>query len=70
MKPVDLGRKNYIFLGYEQAGQAVATYDKLVKSCKANKASQLKYITCLLENSRHKGAILLLPDECMMDTIA
>lgn len=63
MKPVALGRKNYMFVGNERGGRAATLYYSLMESCKVNKVKPLTYMTYLLGNVRNKGATLLLPDE-------
>jgi transposase len=36
LRPVVLGRKNFLFVGCEPAGRAAAIYYSLVESCKVN----------------------------------
>ncbi len=63
MRPVALGRKNYLFVGSERGGKAAAIYYSLIESCKANKINPLTYMTYLLSNVRNKNITLQLPDE-------
>ncbi len=63
MRPVALGRKNYLFVGSERGGKAAAIYYSLIESCKVNKVNPLTYMTYLLSNVRNKNITLLLPDE-------
>lgn len=63
MRPIALGRKNFLFVGSERGGRAAAIYYSLMESCKANKINPLTYMTYLLSNVRNKNVTLLLPDE-------
>jgi transposase len=63
MKPVAIGRKNYMFVGNERGGRAAAIFYSLMESCKANKVNPLTYMTYILSNVRNKDIELLLPDE-------
>lgn len=48
LRVVALGRKNYLFLGNEQAGEKIAVLYSLVASCEAAGVSPLDYITDVL----------------------
>lgn len=48
MKPIALGRKNYIFVGSERGGQAAAIYYSIVETCKNYKINPLQYLTDIL----------------------
>ena len=61
MRPVTLGRKNFLFVGSERGGQAAAIYYSLMESCKLNKVNPLTYLTYLLTHVRNKQITLLLP---------
>ncbi len=63
LRPVALGRKNFLFVGSERAGRAAAIYYSLVESCKVNKVNPLTYLTYVLGNVRNKQATLVTPDE-------
>jgi transposase len=63
MRPVALGRKNFLFVGSERGGRAAAIYYSLIESCKLNKVNPLSYMTYLLANARNKNETLLLPTE-------
>ena len=63
MRPVALGRKNYLFVGSERAGKAAAIYYSLIESCKLNQVNPLTYMTYLLSNARNKAMTLLMPHE-------
>jgi transposase len=41
LRPVVLGRKNFLFVGSERAGRAAAIYYSVVESCKVNKVNPL-----------------------------
>lgn len=49
MRPIALGRKNYLFVGSEQAGHCAAIFYSLVETCKANKLNPLSYLNFLLD---------------------
>ncbi len=63
MRPVALGRKNYLFVGSERGGKAAAIYYSLIESCKLNKVNPLTYMTYVLSNVRNKIITLLMPHE-------
>lgn len=63
MRPVALGRKNFLFVGSERGGHAAAIWYTLVESCKLNGVNPLAYITYLLESVRDKNVPLPTPDE-------
>jgi transposase len=63
MRPVALGRKNYLFVGSERGGKAAALYYSLIESCKLNKVNSLTYMTYLLSNVRNKSTTLPMPHE-------
>jgi hypothetical protein len=63
MRPVALGRKNYLFVGSERGGKAAALYYSLIESCKLNKVNSLTYMTYLLSNVRNKAITLPMPHE-------
>lgn len=63
MRPIALGRKNFLFVGSERAGHAAAIWYTLTESCKLNRVNPLTYITYLLENVRKKDVVLLRPDQ-------
>jgi len=49
MKPVALGRKNYLFTGSERGGKAAATLYSLVESAKANQLNPYEYLKDVLQ---------------------
>ena len=49
MRPVALGRKNYLFTGSEKGGEAAAIFYSLVESAKANHLNIDRYLTSVLE---------------------
>ena len=49
MRPIALGRKNYLFTGSERGGRAAATLYSLVESAKANQLNIYDYLTEVLE---------------------
>jgi hypothetical protein len=48
MRPVALGRKNYLFTGSERGGEAAAILYSLVESAKANSLNVSDYLTDVL----------------------
>ena len=44
MKLIAIGRKNWLFVGSEQAGRRAASLMSLVNSCKANKVEPWHYL--------------------------
>jgi transposase len=63
LRPVAIGRKNFLFVGSERAGRAAATYYSLVESCKVNQVNPLTYLTYVLSHVRDPRVLLLTPDE-------
>ena len=49
IRPIALGRKNYLFAGSHQAAQRIAMIYTLLASCKANGIDPLKWLTHVLE---------------------
>lgn len=49
MRPVALGRKNYLFTGSERGGQAAATLYSLVESAKVNQLNVYEYLCDVLQ---------------------
>jgi transposase len=63
MRPIALGRKNFLFVGSERAGHAAAIYYSLVESCKVNRVNPLTYLTYVLANVRNLSVTIQTPDE-------
>jgi len=60
-----LGRKNYLFVGHEEAGENIAGLFSIVASCLQNDVNPVEYITDVLERiSSHpqRDIDALLPD--------
>lgn len=70
MRPVALGRKNFLFVGSERGGKAAAIYYSLIESCKLNQVNPLTYMTYVLSKVRNKNITLLLPDEFDQNNLA
>jgi transposase len=65
LRVVALGRKNYLFVGHEDAGDNIAGLYSLVGTCEANGVNPLEYLKdVLLRVSTHPAADIdaLLPD--------
>lgn len=48
MRPVAVGRKNWLFVGSERGGRAAALYMSLIKSCKDNEINPWEYFDDML----------------------
>jgi len=48
MKPIALGRKNYMFVGSERGGYAAAVYYSIVETCKSFNINPLEYLADIL----------------------
>ena len=65
LRRVALGRKNYLFVGHEEAGENIAGLFSIVASCLQNEVNPIEYITDVLERiSSHpqRDIDALLPD--------
>jgi transposase len=49
IRPIALGRKNYLFAGSHESAQRIAMIYSLLATCKANEIDPLKWITKVLE---------------------
>lgn len=66
MRPVAVGRKNWLFVGSERGGRAAALFMSLVKSCKDCKVNPWEYFDDLLQRIMShpiKRLRELLPDQ-------
>ena len=63
MKPVCLGRKNYLFCGSEQAAKNTSLIYSIIESCKMNGLRSVKYIADVLRKlvSGEIDYVALLP---------
>lgn len=48
MKPIAIGRRNYLFAGNDRGGRAAATIYSLIESCKLNKINPYEYLRDIL----------------------
>jgi transposase len=65
LRAIALGRKNYLFVGNEDAGENIAGLYSLVATCEANRVNPLAYLCdVLLRVSSHPATRIdeLLPD--------
>ena len=54
VRPIALGRKNFLFLGAESGMQAASTFYSLVQTCKANQMNAFEYLSYLISTiTRH-----------------
>lgn len=49
MRPVTLGRKNYLFMGSEAGGKSVAIAYTLIETCKTNQVNPEAWVAWVLE---------------------
>jgi len=50
MRPIAIGRKNYLFLGSEKVGKSEAIYYSLIETCKLNGVNPQSWLTHALTN--------------------
>lgn len=65
LRRVALGRKNYLFVGHEDAGKNTAGLFSLVASCALNRINPIEYLTDVLvrvDSHDHRRLDELLPD--------
>ncbi len=63
MKPIAIGRKNWLFVGSQQAGQRASQLLSLVNSCKENRVDPWAYLRDIFEQLPRGGELEpLLPD--------
>jgi hypothetical protein len=70
VRPVAIGRKNYLFLGSNNGGQAAAILYSIMASSKANQVEPFAYVRELLvQLTRHSPppAATLLPDRWLVE---
>jgi transposase len=64
IRPITLGRRNYLFVGSERGGETAAILMSLISTCKANKVNPNKYLEDILgriNSYPHKHISELLP---------
>jgi len=64
IRPITMGRRNYLFVGSERGGETAAIFMSLIATCKATKVNPFKYLKDILSkiNSHpHKQLAELLP---------
>jgi len=64
IRPVTLGRKNFLFVGSERGGKTAAIFMSLIATCKANKINPYEYLKDVLgriNSHPHKRITELLP---------
>ena len=71
MRPIAIGRKNWLFVGSEQAGHRAPVLTSLVATCKNNFVEPWAYLKDLLTKLPHKPnqteLSALLPDQWLLD---
>ncbi len=66
LRLIALGRKNFLFVGHDQAGENLTVLQSLVASCIANKVNPQDYLTdVLMRIQDHPQSAIddLLPDQ-------
>ena len=48
MRPIALGRKNYLFAGSDRGGETAASFYSLIETCKLNNINPLEYLADVL----------------------
>jgi transposase len=64
MRPITVGRSNYLFAGNDRGGKAAATIYSLIESCKLNNINPYEYLSDVLSrlpNTLNRDIKLLLP---------
>ena len=64
MRPITIGRKNWIFAGSDRGGMAAATIYSLIETCKLNKINPYDYLSDILArlpNTLYRDIKSLLP---------
>jgi transposase len=61
LRPIALGRKNYMFFGSEAGGKRAAIFYSLINSAKLHKLNTFDYLQHLLSNVRNSDPALLTP---------
>jgi len=70
IRPITLGRRNYLFVGSERGGETAAILMSLISTCKANKVNPNKYLKDILAKINsypHKRIAELLPQNWQAD---
>jgi hypothetical protein len=66
MRPVALGRKNYMFAGSNEGGRRLALFYSLLESCRKQKINPWEYLTDILQrmpSTKTSQLRNLLPDK-------
>lgn len=64
MRPITVGRSNYVFAGNDRGGKAAATIYSLIETCKLNEINPYEYLVDVLTrlpNTLNRDIKLLLP---------
>jgi transposase len=71
MRPIAIGRKNWLFVGSERAGHRAAILTSLVASCKNNFVEPWAYLQAIFDRMACRPSedklIQLLPDNWLID---
>lgn len=70
MRPIALGRKNYLFAGSDNGGKTAANIYTITESCKINNVNPYKYLTkvlSIIQGYKVKDIAQLLPWNIILD---
>lgn len=70
MRPIALGRKNYLFAGSDEGGKTTANIYTITETCKINNINPHKYLTkalSVIQNHKVKDIAQLLPWNIKLD---
>jgi len=70
MRPIALGRKNYLFAGSDSGGKTAANIYTIMETCKINNINPQKYLTKVLsviQGYKVKDIAQLLPWNIKLD---
>ena len=62
MRPIAIGRKNWLFVGSERAGHRAAILTSLIASCKNNMVEPWAYLQNILNRLAHRPSVEDLPE--------
>jgi hypothetical protein len=70
LRPIALGRKNWMFLGHESGGETIAVISTLIASCRRHHVDPFAYLKTVIRQLTENPSIdpaLLMPDVVVLD---
>jgi hypothetical protein len=70
LRPIALGRKNWMFLGSESGGETIAIISTLIASCRRHQVDPHAYLKTVIRQLTENPSIdaaLLMPDVVVLD---